>query len=305
MKKVGFLYDDIFLKHETPMGHPENKERLVHILHVLRESGLWDKLVHIKPRKASFDDIALVHESRYIERVQKFGTGYLDPDTYVSKDSVEAALYAAGAVMEAIEKCKSGEIDRAFCAVRPPGHHAESHRGMGFCIFNNVAVGARHAQKIGYEKIFVIDFDVHHGNGTQHLFEEDDSVFYFSSHQYPHYPGTGSASETGRGKGKGNTYNVPLHWGADDDDFIKIYGTIVPELVDSFKPDLLLVSSGYDIRKEDPLAGIRVTGEGIKGIVSGILSATSKPVIFSLEGGYNLNALADSVRITLLEMLSH
>ena len=201
MKKVGFVYDDIFLKHEMPAGHPESSQRLVHIINMLRDSDIWDKLIYIKPRRAGEEDIVAVHTKSYFDRVKKF-TGYFDPDTYISENSFEAAMYASGAVIEAIDKCKKGEIERAFCAVRPPGHHAEADRAMGFCIFNNVAVGARYAQKIGYRKVFIVDFDVHHGNGTQHMFEEDDTVFYFSTHQYPHYPGTGKDTREGKGRVK-------------------------------------------------------------------------------------------------------
>jgi len=186
---------------------------------------------------------------------------------------------------------------------------------MGFCIFNNIAVGARYAQKTGYKKIFIIDFDVHHGNGTQHMFGEDDTVFYFSTHQYPHYPGTGSETETGRGKGKGFTYNIPMRHGSGDKEYFSAYNDILPRLVKKFEPDMILVSAGYDIRAEDPLSGIRVSDEGIRNIVKGILSSAERsassvqqsakniPVIFSLEGGYDLEALGKSVLITIKEML--
>ncbi|MBF0521204.1 MAG: histone deacetylase, partial [Nitrospirae bacterium] len=177
---------------------------------------------------------------------------------------------------------------------------------MGFCIFNNVAIGARFAQKQGYKKVFIVDFDVHHGNGTQHSFYNDDTVFYFSSHQYPHYPGTGAASETGSGKGKGFTYNVPLSYGAGDREMKEVYNITLHKLVESFSPDIILVSSGFDIHKKDPLAGFGVTDDGIRDIVRGILSAKKDiPVIFTLEGGYSLEALASSVTITMQELLSY
>lgn len=303
MKKVGFLYDDIFLLHEMPVGHPESKERLIAINKILNQSDIRDRLVYIKPRKAEADDILSVHTNSYFEKVLKF-TGYYDPDTYISKNSVEAAQYAAGAVIEAIEGCKTGTIQRAFCAVRPPGHHAEADRAMGFCIFNNVAVGARHARKAGYQKVFIIDFDVHHGNGTQHIFESDDTVFYFSTHQYPHYPGTGSELEQGKGKGTGTTYNIPMQHGSGDKDYFHAYQDILHGLVSRFDPDIVLVSAGYDLHAGDPLAGIRVTNEGIRSIVRGILSSKKDiPYIFCLEGGYNLDTLSESVFITLEELL--
>jgi len=303
MQNVGFIYDDIFLKHETPQWHPETKERLVSIVAELKKSELWHKLIHIKPRKADYEDIALVHTHKYIEKIKNFGTGYLDGDTYMSENSLEASLYAAGAVIEAVERCKNNGIRRAFCAVRPPGHHAEDHRAMGFCIFNNIAVGARYAQKIGYKKIFIIDFDVHHGNGTQHIFEEDNTVFYFSTHQYPHYPGTGRESERGVGKGEGFTYNITMQAGSGDKDYLHAYQDILSGLVTQFEPDIMLVSAGYDIRAEDPLAAIRISKEGMRGIVQAVLSSTDKPVIFALEGGYDLKALGESVKITIEEMI--
>ena len=308
MQNAGFIYDDIFLKHETPQWHPETKERLVSIISELKNSDLWDRLSHIKPIKASYEDINLVHSSQYIDKIKNFGTGYLDGDTFMSAHSLDAALYAVGAAIEAINRCRAGEIQKAFCAVRPPGHHAEADRAMGFCIFNNIAVGARYAQKTGYKKVFIIDFDVHHGNGTQHIFEEDDTVFFFSTHQYPHYPGTGRASEKGIGKGSGYTYNIPMSAGSGDKDYMNIYQDILPGLVSGFNPDIILVSAGYDIRNEDPLSAIRISDEGIRAIVQGIISCTkinnsSIPLIFTLEGGYDLEALSRSVKITIEEML--
>lgn len=311
MKKVGFIYDDIFLAHETPQWHPECKERLIAIIDTLKSSDIWNKLIHIKPRRAEFKDIEAVHTRDYIERLEGMKTGYADPDTYISVNSLEAALYAAGAVIEAIDRCKNNEIERAFCAIRPPGHHAEAGKAMGFCIFNNVAVGARYAQKRGYKKIFIIDFDVHHGNGTQHIFEEDDSVFYFSTHEYPHYPGTGNETETGRGKGKGFTYNMPMKHGSGDKEYFSAYNDVLPRLVKKFEPDMILVSAGYDIRAEDPLSGIRVSDEGVRNIANGILSCSSLvtrhpslPFVFALEGGYDLQALGKSVLLTIREMLA-
>lgn len=303
MQKVAFVYDDIFLAHETGDWHPENKQRLIYLLKVLRNSEIWDKLIHLKPRLATFEEVALIHSPKYIEKVKALGSGYLDPDTYVSKNSLEVARYAVGAILEAVDKCIEGTIRRAFCAVRPPGHHAEVSRGMGFCIFNNVAIGARYAQGKGYKRVFIIDFDVHHGNGTQHIFEEDDSVFFFSTHQYPYYPGSGSEKEKGIGKGTGFTYNVPLYAGSGDREYIQIYQDILPGLIEKFSPDIILVSSGFDLHTRDPLASMRVTNDGLRAIVKSILTASSKPVIFTLEGGYDLTALSDGIKITLEEML--
>jgi acetoin utilization deacetylase AcuC-like enzyme len=303
VKKVGFIYDDIFLKHATPDWHPERKERLIQIVSTLKESALWEHLMHIKPLRATYEEIALVHTHNYINRIKTSGVGHLDPDTYMSEETLEAALYAAGAVIEAVEQCKKGEIKRAFCAVRPPGHHAEAEKAMGFCIFNNIAIGARYAQKRGYKKVFIIDFDVHHGNGTQHIFEEDDTIFYFSTHEFPHYPGTGKSSERGIGKGKEYTFNIPMPQGSGDKEYITAYQSTLPPLVKTFEPDIILVSAGYDLHKNDPLSGIKVSDEGIRSIIHSILSCSSNPFIFALEGGYNLSALGESVKITIEEML--
>lgn len=300
--KVGFIYDDVFLRHETPYGHPECADRLKSIVHAVKGSPLQDNIVYIKPRKASFDDIQLVHTTDYVNEIRNFGQGYIDPDTYISEGSLDAALFAAGAVVEAVDRCNRRELRRLFCAVRPPGHHAEADRAMGFCIFNNVAIGARYAQKSGFNRVFIVDFDVHHGNGTQHIFEDDDTVFYFSTHQFPYYPGTGSGSEHGRGKGRDFTYNIQMRSGSGDKEYFYAYNDILPGIFRSFDPDIILVSAGYDLHRDDPLASLKVSDEGIGIIVRSILSS-GKPAIFSLEGGYDLGALAESVLITLGEMI--
>ncbi|NTW59757.1 MAG: histone deacetylase, partial [Nitrospirae bacterium] len=225
------------------------------------------------------------------------------PDTYTSVESFNAASYAAGAVMEAVEQCRNNGMRRIFCAVRPPGHHAEADRAMGFCLFNNVAVGARHAQRVGYQKVFIVDFDAHHGNGTQHIFEEDDTVFYFSTHQYPYYPETGNDMERGKGKGEGYTYNVPILAGSGNKDYLTVYQDILPGVVQRFGPDIILVSAGYDIHADDPHANIRVTNEGIHGIVRSILTCADVPTVFVLEGGYDLPSLCDSLKVTIEEMM--
>jgi acetoin utilization deacetylase AcuC-like enzyme len=299
--KVGYIYHPAFLEHRTLAYHPESKERLVAINRALeKHPDIDEQLIKISPRKATKAEITAVHAPDYYAMIMKSPAGHLDSDTYLSEGTKDASLYAAGAILTAIESARSGEIDRAFCAVRPPGHHAEYDEAMGFCIFNNVAVGAAFAKKNGYKKVFIVDFDVHHGNGTQHMFYDDPDVFYFSSHQSPHYPGTGRSQEKGHGKGDGTTYNIPLPAYSGDEDFIKIYKQTLPELVSQFNPDILLVSAGYDIRDKDPLSSLEVTNSGIREIVKGIMSSKKGiPVIFTLEGGYNLDALAESVMTTL------
>jgi acetoin utilization deacetylase AcuC-like enzyme len=303
MKKVGIVYDDVLLRHAPPAWHPDSPDRLTTIIRMLKAAGLWDKLIPLAPRPATFEDIARVHTDPYIQMVRNFGSGELDPDTYLSEGTLNAALHAAGAVMVAVEQCNQGKVERAFCAIRPPGHHAEAGQAMGFCIFNNVAVGARYARTLGYERVFIIDFDAHHGNGTQHIFEEDDSVFYFSTHQHPYYPDTGKDMERGKGKGVGYTYNVPILAGSGNKEYLAVYQDILPGVISRFNPDLILVSAGYDIHVNDPHANIRVSHEGIHGIVRSILSSSACPMVFVLEGGYDLPSLGESVQITIEEML--
>jgi acetoin utilization deacetylase AcuC-like enzyme len=303
MNPVGFIYDEVFLSHDPPVWHPDSRDRLVNIVVTLKAAGLWDRLNHIRPRKATPEDLALVHTPEAIERIRALGAGEIDPDTFASAESFDAASYAAGAVMEAVEQCRNNGMRRVFCAVRPPGHHAEADRSMGFCLFNNVAIGARHAQRAGYKKVFIVDFDAHHGNGTQHIFEEDDTVFYFSTHQYPFYPETGRDMERGKGRGEGYTYNVPILSGSGNKDYLAVYQDILPGVVQRFGPDIILVSAGYDIHADDPHANIRVTHEGIHGIVRSILTCADVPMVFVLEGGYDLPSLCDSMRVTIEEML--
>ncbi len=304
MRKVGYIYDDIYLKHDTGEGHPESPQRLTAINEYV--DLIKDKLIFIKPRRATAQDVAMVHDPYYPQEIMDLcsaGGTYLDPDTRCSVFSYEAALYAVGAGLEAVDRLKKGEVERIFAAVRPPGHHAEYSKAMGFCIFNNIAIAARYAQKKGYEKVFIIDFDAHHGNGTQKAFYDDDTVFYFSTHEYPFYPGTGSKEEKGKGKGYGYTYNVPLPAGTGDDVYEKVYSEELPPLIERFDPDIIMVSAGYDLHMDDPLTYLDVSTEGIGKIVENILKTKDVPFLFMLEGGYNLTALGESVKLTIEKML--
>lgn len=305
MISVGYIYDPLFLEHETPAGHPERKERLIAINKRLKETGVWDRLLHISPRKAARDDLIAVHSTDYVDSILgKTMPGFLDGgDTYFSEGTLEASLLAAGAVLSAVDSIVENKIGSCFCSVRPPGHHAEANRSMGFCVFNNVAVGARYALKKGFERVFIIDFDVHHGNGTEHIFEKDPSIFYFSTHQYPHYPGTGSGDSTGLGAGKGLTRNIPMTSGDGDEEYLHVYRKVVPELIREFRPSILLISAGYDIHIQDPLSEIMVTTAAIGDMVEGILGAVpALPSIFCLEGGYNLDGLSGAVVQTIEKM---
>ena len=301
--KVGYIFDEIYLKHDTGVSHPECKERLVSINTAI--NSLKDKLVIVESICACENIINLVHPYSHIEAIKEaslFQTA-LDVDTPTSQDSYKAALTAAGAAVVAIDKFKSGELDMAFAAVRPPGHHAETNKAMGFCLFNNIAIGARYAQNKGYDKVLIVDFDVHHGNGTQEIFYSDDTVFYFGSHQVFAYPGTGSESERGEGRGYGYTANHPVMPGSADEEIVEIYEEELPKIAKKFDPDIILVSAGYDLHQSDPLASLNVTTEGIAKIVKSILSLKKVPYLFMLEGGYELGALGENVKVTLEEML--
>ena len=304
MSSVAFIYDPIFLEHDTGANHPENAGRLRSIIKAIEP--LRESLVFIEPQPASLDLIMQIHPYDHIEFVEEksLHEEAIDADTQVSSESYDAALMAVGAGKVAVDKVISGEIKSAFCAVRPPGHHATSTQAMGFCLFNNIAITARYAQSQGYEKVMIIDFDVHHGNGTQEIFYDDASVFYFSTHEYPAYPGSGSIDECGSGEGEGFTHNFPMRSFSTDDDILPIYEEELLDDVESFEPDIILVSAGYDLHASDPLAQLQVTTQGIKKIVESIMHCSDVPKIFMLEGGYNLNALGESVAETLDAMIS-
>jgi len=300
--RVAYITDDVYLKHNTGAMHPESPQRLIAINRAI--DPLLDSLIMKSPIGASEHIIEFVHPPEHIERIKSVSEygGSIDSDTVCSIDSYDAALKAVGAGVVALDGIRSGEFDRAFCAVRPPGHHATPSQAMGFCLFNNIAIAARYAQSIGYEKVMIIDFDVHHGNGTQDTFYEDDSVFYFSSHQAYAYPGTGAESETGSGKGEGYTANFLMMPGSSDGELFEIYEQL-SSYINSFDPEIILVSAGYDLHESDPLAQLNVTTEGIRRIVRMILDGADVPFVFFLEGGYNVNALGENVKVTLNEMM--
>jgi len=293
------FYDPIFLEHDTGPGHPERAERL---------RAITRRLDTLTPRpglrlcpEATREQLLRVHTPEHLETLRRCcetGTP-LDGDTPVSPHSYEAALRAAGAGVAAVDAAADEGAKSAFCAVRPPGHHATAERAMGFCLINNVAVAARHAQERGFERVFIVDFDVHHGNGTQGIFYDDPSVFYFSSHQYPAYPGSGDSDETGSGHGQGYTLNFPLLPESGDEEILPIYRQELPGAVRAFRPDMILVSAGYDLHERDPLASLYVSTEAVGAIVEAIMTSADVPKIFFLEGGYDAEALAECVGLTL------
>jgi acetoin utilization deacetylase AcuC-like enzyme len=300
---TAFAYHPDVLLHDSGVYHPENPERLRAIISHLQETALWSTLLHLQPEPASEDVLTLVHTPRYLEMLRQAARNapvHLDPDTRVSAQSYRAATVAAGAVLAAVDAVMEERAQNAFAAVRPPGHHAFPQRASGFCLINNVAVAARYLQhEHGIERILIVDWDAHHGNGTQAIFYEDPSVLYFSTHQYPFYPGTGAASEIGRGAGEGHTINVPLSAGSSEDKIIKIYREQLVPAAKAFEPEFVLVSAGFDSHRDDPLAHLGLTSAGYRQLTE-IVMAIAEPsaqgrIVSVLEGGYNLQALARSV----------
>ncbi len=304
MKKVAYITDPVYLTHDTGLSHPESKYRLEAIEKAV--ASLKNSLIEVAPIAVSRDILHLIHTEEHIETVYEASAlqRQIDSDTICSENSYTAATMAVGAGIVAIDGIKAGEFERAFCAVRPPGHHARPEQAMGFCLFNNIAIAARYAQKQGYEKVMIIDFDVHHGNGTQEAFYADDTIFYFSSHQAFAYPGTGMEKERGIGNGEGYTANCLVMPDSGDSEVLDIYENDLPLYVERFRPDIILVSAGYDLHESDPLAQLNVTTEGIRKIVRNILLCADVPSVFFLEGGYDVNALGENVRVTLEEMLT-
>jgi acetoin utilization deacetylase AcuC-like enzyme len=264
----------------------------------LGEAGLEPKLQLVGPREATATELLRVHTQAHLDRVAATAgrTVRFDPDTQAGPRTHAAALKAAGAVVDAVERVLDREADRAFCAVRPPGHHAEADRAMGFCYFNNVAVGAAHALARGVERVMIVDWDVHHGNGTQHRFYDDPRVLYVSSHEFPFYPGTGALDEVGEGAGRGFTVNLPMPAGMGDAEYARVYRQVVEPIGRAFDPQLVLVSVGFDPHVSDPLAGMRVTERGFAELAAVCLSiaagAAGSRAVFVLEGGYDLDGIA-------------
>lgn len=290
---------DRFADHLTPPGHPERVERAEAMQIVAARARDAGRTV-VEPRAATDDDLLAVHDRDLLATIAgaRGRTAMLDPDTFMSPESDEVARLAAGAVLTAVDVVIDGPAgSRALAMVRPPGHHAEADRAMGFCLYNNVAVGAAWARRRGVDRVAVVDFDVHHGNGTQWIFYEDPSVLFVSSHQFPFYPGTGAASEVGRGHGSGFTVNLPLEVGAGDADFDLVYRTVVEPILAEFRPGLLLISAGFDAHERDPLAGMRVTTGGFAALTTRLTSAADSVcdgrVVFVTEGGYDTGVLVD------------
>jgi acetoin utilization deacetylase AcuC-like enzyme len=312
MPSTGIITHDRFLEHDTGPGHPERPDRLRAIVRHLKKKELWDNLQHLLMEEAPEEWILNVHTSRHVRFIREAcsrGITMLDQgDTHVSKESYDVARLAAGGTIAAVGAVMSGVLRNVFCALRPPGHHAESDTPMGFCLFNNAAIAARYAQeKFGIRRVAIVDWDVHHGNGTQEIFYADSSVFYISLHQFPFYPGTGSKSESGTGKGEGYTLNVPLKSGSGEKEYVEAFTVDILPRLHLFRPELLIISAGFDAHRDDPLANMELTEASFATMTRMLMDVADRhaggKIVSLLEGGYNLQALAYSVEAHITELM--
>jgi acetoin utilization deacetylase AcuC-like enzyme len=307
LRPTGLLFDDVYLRHLAGVSdHPERPERLTAIRDGLERSGLLKSLYRITPRRVTDQELAFVHTRAYVDLVRKELSNLRGPanlstgDTVISPGSLEAAEYAAGGVLKAVDAVMTKRVKNAFCAVRPPGHHATPTRGMGFCIYNNVAIAARYLQKKhGVKRVLIVDWDYHHGNGTQDTFYEDDSVFIFDTHHYGAYPGTGSPTETGAGQAVGTKLNVPMPVGAGDAQFLEAFKTRLVPAARKFKPDFILISAGFDGMRNDVLGQFDITPQGFAAMTRVVVDLANElcqsRIVSVLEGGYRLDGLSESV----------
>jgi acetoin utilization deacetylase AcuC-like enzyme len=310
--KTALIHHEIYLKHDTGPGHPETPQRYRAVMNALREDEkFFSSLIEITPEKAAKGLVQAAHTPQHFKRVESaFEQGFdrLDADTAISMQSFDASLFAAGGVIAGVDAVMQTEAKNAFAAVRPPGHHATSENAMGFCMFNNVAVAARHAQNKYKEvdRVAIIDWDVHHGNGTQGIFYDDPSVFFFSMHQYPWYPGTGSRGETGHGRGLGATMNVPVRARTAATEQKRMFEAAIEDIARKFKPDLIFISAGFDAHETDPLGQLRLEDEDFVAMTRVVKQwageACGDRLVSCLEGGYNLATLGATVKTHVAEL---
>jgi acetoin utilization deacetylase AcuC-like enzyme len=309
MLRTAVVIDERYEEHETGHGHPERAERVA-VLRNLIDSPDRAGLIRVEPRPAAPDELALVHTEEHLKRVAGTagaGPQALDADTPVSSRSYETALLASGGLLALVDSILAGEADNGFALVRPPGHHAEADRAMGFCLFNSVAIAARSLQeRFGLDRVLIVDWDVHHGNGTQHSFADDPGVLYVSTHQHPFYPGTGAIDEVGAGDGESFTLNVPMPAGCGDSEYLDAFVRVIDPVCRQFEPQFVLVSAGFDAHLRDPLASMRVSEEGFGCLARVLLRIAAEHAggrfAAVLEGGYDLDALSGSVARVLDEM---
>ena len=302
---TALVHHPIYEKHDTGFGHPETPERYRVVIDELRkDETLWNELVELTPEKAQQGIVQATHTKEHFKRVENAfaeGINRLDADTVISMKSFDASLYAAGGAITAVDAVMQGEADNAFVAVRPPGHHATAEHAMGFCLFNNVAVAARYAQNKykEIERVAIIDWDVHHGNGTQGIFYSDPTVFFFSMHQYPWYPGTGSRGETGQGRGLGTTLNTPLKAFTSAAEQNRVFEAAIGDIASQVKPDLIFVSAGFDAHLTDPLGQLQLEDPDFAAMTKTVMQwaedACEGRIVSCLEGGYNLGTLGQTV----------
>jgi acetoin utilization deacetylase AcuC-like enzyme len=299
---LGYVLDEAFTAHRPPHPHPERPERITAVRDALRAAHLEQRGTAVPARAAREDEIGRVHRAGYVSELTRTvpgQSGWLDGDTYYSPGTWDATLKAAGAVIDVTTGVLDGRFRRGMALVRPPGHHAEADQAMGFCLINNVAVAAAAARALGASRVAILDWDVHHGNGTQHIFEQDPSVLYLSSHQYPYYPGTGGPGEVGTGAGRGATINVGLPGGCGDAEYAAVFDEVFVPALRRFRPDIILLSAGFDAYVDDPLAGMQVTVQGYREMARAITQVADEVcegrIVCALEGGYNLQGLGGGV----------
>jgi len=310
LRRTGIVKDRRYLDHGTGQYHAESPARLEAIYAMIEQPDMAGHFMKIMPRCADRREIELLHAPDYIEQVActaEKAHCYLDPDTETTSQSYETACLAVGGLFNAIDQVMNNQIDNAFALIRPPGHHAGKHKAAGFCLFNNIALGALYAiEKYGLKRILIVDWDLHHGDGTAYAFRDDNRVLYFSTHQYPAYPGTGAIGEIGQGPGQGYTINVPLKPGMTNEQYVRIYRKILKPLASAFKPELVLVSAGFDAYIQDPLGEMKVTPQGFAYLTRILMNIADTccqgRLVLALEGGYHIDGLTASVKAVLKEL---
>jgi histone deacetylase 6 len=303
---TGLVFDERFLLHRAPYEHPESPARLSAIRARLEKEGLFNHCERVPAREAYDEELAAIHDPSLLLSIavtERIEFTQLDPDTYACRDSARAARLAAGGIIDLTLRVQAGTLANGFALLRPPGHHAEAGRAMGFCLFNNVALAAAAARRAGARRVLIVDWDLHHGNGTQHSFWNDPDVLYFSTHQYPFYPGTGAADEVGGPDARGRTVNVPWPPGCGDADYLAVFDRVLLPIARQFGPDLVLVSAGFDAAEGDPLGSMRLSAAGYARMTARLQTLADGRVVLALEGGYNLSAIARAAEACLRVLL--